>query len=301
MTTRVSIVVAASGQTASTADCLGALLASDPLPNGWQVEILVVGPRPHHLPQPVLDRLALAAKARGWTLTLFKQSRDRRFETLKQEAAAYCGDITIYLESHARAAPPLIAQLATVLDTDEPRYACAIPTRPTTGNRIAAAYGRFTAEMPLHHLDAEIGVFAVNAAGRDRLRFFSDMILKNTFVRLHFRPEEQIRVAATYSLPAANGFSGQVRLSRRRQIGIRQIARRYPSLIGPDTTATMSARQMFSRLIGNPVGAGAYAFVALAVKSPLYRTRARWVQAARPRKRPAVGAFRALLRWSNPM
>ena len=130
------------------------------------------------------------------------------------------------------------------------------------------------------------GLFAVNAAGRARWGKFPDIISDDTYVRLLFRPDERINVAATYDWPIVEGFAALVRVRQRQDRGVRQVAALFPDLMANDDKAKLGVPGMLLLAARNPVGFAVYSAVALAV---------RW----RDRGRAGAGAGAGLPDWSR--
>lgn len=134
-----------------------------------------------------------------------------------------------YLDADVICSPHLITQIAAALDTDQPRYATGVLAVKRAKSKITRAYARFWMELPFIKSGAVgAGFFAVNAAGRARWGRFPDIISDDTYVRLQFTPDERIEVEATYTWPMVEGLAALVRVRRRQDAGVREIAKRYP-------------------------------------------------------------------------
>ena len=122
------------------------------------------------------------------------------------------------------------------------------------------------------------GIFAVNAAGRERWGAFPDIISDDTFVRLQFAPDERTRVAATYSWPMVEGLRGLVRVRRRQDAGVQEITRWYPELLKNDENHSPSVGLLLRIAVSDPMGFASYLLVKLLVKTRYAHTAQRWAR-----------------------
>src|SRR5699024_8577993 len=88
------------------------------------------------------------------------------------------------------------------------------------------------------------GLFAVNEAGRKRWGQFPGIISDDTFVRLHFSESERHLVDRSYQWPIAQGFSRLVRVRRRQDNGVTEIAQKYPELMSNQGHAPPQGRNI---------------------------------------------------------
>ena len=110
------------------------------------------------------------------------------------------------------------------------------------------------------------GLFAVNAAGRARWGRFPDIISDDTFVRLNFAPEERIEVPARYVWPMIEGFGPLVRVRRRQDAGVAQIADRWPHLIGNEGKAPVTPGLLLRLCAARPLSLLTYLSVHYATR-----------------------------------
>jgi len=215
-----------------------------------------------------------AAAAAGWTLQVIETAQPGKLSALNLADAASEAKIRIYLDADVVVSPPLIAALCAALETEAPRYATGTPVIPQPDSWISRAYGRFWQTLPFVTQDAPgFGIFAVNTAGRARWQAFPDIISDDTFVRLNFAPTERLRLDATYLWPLVEGFSRLVRVRRRQNKGVVEIAERFPRLMTNDAPGL---REIARRALRDPVGFSAYAAVALAVKTSVFARKTNW-------------------------
>lgn len=261
----LSILIPASNEAALIGACLDALLASgDP---GRPVEVIVIANGcTDATAQAARDRTA-AALARGWTLRVIDLAQGGKPGALNAGDAAATGAMRMYLDADVTVSPPLLAQVAAVLDRDAPAYASGRVRIAGGGSAVSRAYAATWARVPFMARGVPgCGLFAVNAAGRARWGEFPPIISDDTFARLQFAAVERHAVPAPYDWPIAQGFGPLVRVRRRQDAGVLEIAQRYPLALVNDDKARLGPSGAARLALGGPVGFAVYAAVALAVR-----------------------------------
>ena len=107
---------------------------------------------------------------------------------------------------------------------------------------------------------------------------FPDIISDDTFVRLQFAPAERVRLDQTYQWPLVEGLARLVRVRRRQNKGVAEVAERFP---GPDREEQcawllQAALESLRRALRDPAGFCVYAGVALTVRTPIFARKAAW-------------------------
>ncbi|WP_425098191.1 glycosyltransferase [Tropicibacter sp. S64] len=262
--TAVSVIVPASNEAALIGGCLSALLASDPVPAA--VEVIVVA-------NGCSDDTAARARgfaerfaAKGWHLVVLDLTEGGKLEALNAGDAAASGGIRVYLDADVTVSAALLGQIAAALEGPEPRYASGRVTI-TAKSAVSRAYARVWAKVPfMADCVPGCGLFAVNAAGRARWGAFPDIISDDTFVRLSFAPGERVGVPAAYEWPIAEGFQRLVRVRRRQDVGVDEIARLYPDLLDNDDKPAFGTGRKLGLALRDPLGFAVYSGVAVMVK-----------------------------------
>ena len=274
-----SVILPAHDEAGHIGPCLSALLESDPLPRGWRGEVIVVANGCRDDTAGAARGYGDAARARGWSLRVIELSEGNKLRALNAGDAAARGGVRIYLDADVTVGPALIGQIVRALDGEGALYASGTPRVARAHSRFTRAYARLWLRLPFAtHGVPGFGLFAVNAAGRARWGDWPDIISDDTFARLHFAPPERIRVAAGYVWPMVEGFANLVRVRRRQNRGVAQIAARYPALLANDDKTRPGVGTLALLATGDPAGLAAYGVVALAVKTPLYRGRGGWAR-----------------------
>lgn len=272
----LSILIPAHDEAGYIGACLDALLASD---TAGRVQVVVIA---NGCSDDTADRARArvnAAQARGWEMVVIEEPRGGKLNALNRgEAVAVHGNLA-YLDADVIVSPPLVATLGQALARGTPCYASGRPVLAPAHSRLARAYGRFWMRLPFAKQPAPgFGLFAVNAAGRTRWGAWPDIISDDTFVRLQFSAAERVEVTAGYDWPLIEGFANLVRVRRRQDAGVEEIARLYPGLLANDATPRLSPWALAGLILRDPVGFAAYAAVTLAVKTPFARSGTRWAR-----------------------
>lgn len=271
----LSVIVPASNEAAEIGPCLTALLAGGLPPGGGEVVVVANG-----CTDDTADRaraLVPAAEAAGWRLLVLDRAEGGKPGALNAGDAAASGEVRAYLDADVRVSPQLMAQVALALDTGAPRYATGRPVVPAAASAVTRAYARFWMRLPFAAGPAPgFGLFAVNAAGRARWGDFPALISDDTFVRLQFAADERVEVPATYLWPMVEGFGRLVRVRRRQDAGVAEIARLHPGLAANAGHVRPGLAQALRLAARDPAGAAAYAAVSAAVR--LRRADAGWTR-----------------------
>ncbi|MGQ0566774.1 MAG: glycosyltransferase family 2 protein [Gemmobacter sp.] len=271
----LSVIIPASNEAAWIGPCLAALFGSDPVPGGAEAVVVANGCR-----DDTADRargMRARAEARGWGLVVIERVEGGKPGALNAGDAEAQGEVRAYLDADVQVSPGLMAQLVLALSDAAPCYATGTAVIPAPASRVTRAYARFWQSLPFAAGEAPgMGLFAVNAAGRGRWRGFPAIISDDTFVRLQFTPQERVQVLATYQWPMIEGFSPLVRVRRRQDAGVAEIARLYPGLLDREAKARLGMRGLARLMLQQPLGFAVYAAVSLAVR--LTRGQAGWAR-----------------------
>lgn len=260
----LSVIVPASNEARLLPGCLRALLASDPphLP----VEAVVVSNGSRDGTAAVARGFEAAFSARGWALVVLDLPEGGKPGALDAGDAAAGGAVRAYLDADVTVSPPLLAGIARALDREEPAYASGPPA--IAGEGLAARlYARVWRRVPFMTAGVPgCGLFAVNAPGRARWGLWPRIIADDAFARLNFAPTERHLVPHPYRWPIAEGVRALVRVRRRQDRGVREVASLYPGLMANEDKGRLGAGGAARLALGDPLGFVAYAGVALAVR-----------------------------------
>ncbi|MHA6346811.1 glycosyltransferase family 2 protein [Roseivivax sp. CAU 1761] len=261
----LSVILPAANEAGQIDACLAALLASEPVPGGAEVIVVANGCRDDTAARA--RRAAPDFAARGWHLAVLERREGNKLAALQAGDARARAGIRAYLDADVTVSPALLAQLFAALDRAAPLYASGRLEIAAPDDAASRAYARFWARVPfMRDAVPGCGLFAVNAAGRARWAGFPDIVSDDTFVRLHFAPHERIAVPAPYRWPVARGFGRLVRVRRRQDRGVAEIAARFPELMANEAKAGFPAARKARLALADPAGFAVYAAVALAVR-----------------------------------
>lgn len=175
--------------------------------------------------------------------------------------------ILAYVDADVIMSPALLAQTARALDVDAARYVSGEVHLSKSRNLVTRAYGRFYLRTPfMQQVAPGCGFFAMNKAGRARWADWPTIISDDTFARLNFAPSERQQVSAPYDWPLVEGLRNLIRVRRRQNAGVDEIAHRFPDLTQNDAKNRFSPAAVLQAALRHPLGFGIYGFVALSVK-----------------------------------
>ncbi len=259
----MAVIIPASNEAGYIDPCLRALAAS----KGVRLKVVVVANGCRDDTATRARRHARALSAKGHALAVLELAAAGKPGALDAGDAVAGTGSRAYLDADVTVDPALMASLAAALTHAGPRYASGRPRLAPADSAITRAYGRFWASLPFFGAPAPgFGLFAVNSAGRARWGRFPAVISDDTFVRLQFAPSERVEVAAIYDWPMVEGFAALVRVRRRQDQGVAEIARRYPQLTANADHARPSLAWLARHMLRDPLAFGAYAAVSLAVR-----------------------------------
>lgn len=264
----LSILIPANNEADRIGDCLAAVLASSlPQQPDTPPEIIVIANGCNDATVPSALSYIDQAKSLGWHLIVLDIPTGGKLNALNVGDEHAANDIRIYLDADIIVSPLLVTELHGVLDCAQPIYASGTVIIANPETWVSRAYKRIYARVPFFTQGVPgCGLFAVNAQGRARWAKFPDIISDDTFVRLKFSPDERVSVPATYLWPIVEGFSNLVKVRRRQDIGVAEIAEIYPALMQNDDKPPFNLMRTIKLAISDPIGFCIYASVAVAVR-----------------------------------
>ena len=276
MSVPLSILIPAHDEEAYIGACLDALLASDSPPDA--VEVLVMANGCTDATVSIAEARAEAFAQKGWPFRVLDLPQGGKLGALNAGDAAARHPARAYLDADVTVSPGLVAALTRALDVAEPRYVSGTALIAPPQTRVTRAYARFWQTLPFVTDGVPgFGLFAVNGPGRARWGDYPDIISDDTFVRLNFTPAERIKLPQTYTWPMIEGFPALVKVRRRQNLGVAEVAARYPALWQNNDPAPEDTPPVWQRFLRDPVGFSVYGAVALATKLP-QRGAERWAR-----------------------
>lgn len=260
---RLSVIIPAHDEAGRIGACLRALFASDPVPGGAEAIIVANGCSDG----TVAEARATQDAAVDWHVTVLDRAEPGKIAAIAAGEARARGAILAYIDADVVVSPPLCAEIAALLDRPDAAYASGRVTIPGPHSRLSRLYARFYRAVPFfHHGVPGCGLFAMTRAGRARWGDWPDIISDDTFARLHFAPSERHAASAPYSWPVVEGWAALVRVRRRQDAGVAEIARRFPMLVANDDPRPGARRRLLRAVLARPVAATVYAAVRLAAR-----------------------------------
>lgn len=260
----MAIIIPASNEEALIGRCLAALAGQDAVP--MPVEVIVVANGCRDSTAAAATAAGQAITARGWGFRVIDLPQGGKPGALTAGDAATGAGIRVYLDADVTLSPGFCAGVASVLSRPEAAWASG-RVRITAQGAVSRAYARLWARVPFMARGVPgCGVFAVNAAGRARWGDWPAIIADDTFARLTFAPSERHLVDAAYDWPIAEGFANLVKVRRRQDRGVAQLAEVHPALVGNDDKLPLGAGGLLRLAVTDPVGFAVYAAVAVRVR-----------------------------------
>ncbi len=260
---KTSIIIPANNEAHWMSACLEAVLASQRM-DGAQIIVVANGCTDETA--RVAKRYNVLAQEQGWSVEVIETEIGNKLHALNLGDRAATGDILIYLDADVRVGPRVLGQMERSLDRDAPAWASG-ELQMAAGSWVSRAYARFWGRVPFMEKSVPgAGLFGVNRAGRARWGDFPDIISDDMFVRLHFTPRERIGVAGNYVWPVAEGWSNLVKVRRRQNAGVAQLAEQYPELMKNEDKGEFTKEQKINLALSRPIAFLVYSSVAWAVR-----------------------------------
>jgi glycosyltransferase involved in cell wall biosynthesis len=260
----VTIIIPAANEAAVIGRCLAALIASDD--PGAGVEVIVVANGCTDLTVQMAKAQGPRFAERGWTLSVLDLPSPGKPGALNAGDAAARGAIRAYLDADVTVSPGLIRETLRVLNRPEGAYASGRITI-TADSAVSRRYARIWARVPFMARGVPgCGYFAMNAAGRARWGDWPTIISDDTFARLQFTPAERHLVDAPYDWPVVEGWEALVKVRRRQDMGVAEVARLYPHLMANDDKLPLSTAGKLRLALTDPSGFYTYTSVAMTVR-----------------------------------
>ncbi|TNJ42072.1 glycosyltransferase family 2 protein [Phaeobacter sp. B1627] len=276
MSAALSVLIPAHNEADYITRCLHALFASAPHMADVRVEVLVLA---NGCSDSTAATARMAKCPKHWNLRVLERDQGSKPGALNQGDAAATGRILVYLDADVVVEPDLLPQLFAALDRATACYATGTPVVARAQSAITRSYASVWSQLPFVRSGAPgFGLFAMSRPGRERWGPWPDIISDDTFARLHFTPAERLRLPARYHWPMVEGFQNLVRVRRRQNRGVREVADLFPALLENDDGHRLTLSRVLALALRFPAGMLVYLAVALAVKTPLFRTRENWAR-----------------------
>lgn len=259
MANTVNIIIPASNEAALIGACLAATLASQGLE---RARIIVVANGCSDDTADVARSYGEATRDRGWELLVKELDRGHKPGALNAGDALAGPGPRLYLDADVVVHAELIREICDILSAEAPRYASGLVHIPRPASWVSRAYARIYRQVPFMTRGVPgCGLFAVNPAGRARWGAFPDIIADDTFVRLHFTASERAQVPVPYEWPVVEGWRALLKVRRRQNAGVREIAEKYPELLANDDKPPFPKSLALRMALRDPLGFAVYAAI----------------------------------------
>jgi len=270
---KTSIIIPANNEEIWISACLEAVLASERLE---VAQIIVVANGCTDRTVDIAKRYVALAEAKGWRLEVIDLEIGDKLHALNVGDRRVTGDIRVYLDADVQVSKLVLHQIERALDREDAGWASG-KLQMAAGTRISRAYGRFWSRVPFMAKSIPgSGLFAVNKTGRERWGEFPNIISDDMYVRLLFKPRERYGVPATYIWPIAEGWRNLIKVRRRQNKGVEQIAERYGHLMKNENKGSFDRREIASQALRYPFSFLVYASVALMVRLTKDQSGSEW-------------------------
>lgn len=272
----LSVIIPANNEAGYIEPCLEGLLAQTLVPGQiGGAEAIVAANACTDGTVAICESYRPRFEAAGWGLIVLDIAEGGKPNALNRADAAASGDMRAYLDADVVLSPEVLDRIVRVLSVDEPRYASGTMQVAPAKTWVTRHFAKVWTRLPFMTEGVPgAGLFAVNAAGRARWGDFPPIISDDTYVRLVFTPEERVGVPAPYSWPMVEGFSGLVKVRRRQDIGVAEVAGLYPQLMQNEGKAPLSRGDMLRLALKMPVSFAVYAAVLIRVKLSKHQDKA---------------------------
>lgn len=266
--TVLSIIIPANNEEDYIGACLHALATQQMTglsPQSVQIILAANACKDATVKNAEAERAAL--EAAGFSFVVLDLPLPGKLNALNVAEGVAEGRVLAYLDADVRVERTMVQALIAALDTDVPRYASGhlvvAPAKSWTTRHFAKTWQM----LPFMTTNVQgAGLFAVNRAGRVRWAEFPDIIADDGFVRLMFAPEERIKVDAVYHWPMVEGFGALVRVRRRQDAGVRELAQKFPDIMRNESKPIMTLGTHMRLFARAPLSYSVYVFVMLNVK-----------------------------------
>lgn len=272
----LSVIIPAHNEAAYIGGCLEAVLAQDIAP---PVQVIVSANA--CTDQTVKIALGFADRfaTRGWAYEVLDRAAPGKIGALNAADAVAHRGMRVFLDADVLCDPGLLAALHRVLDVPQARYASGQLRFAKATSWVTRQFARTYARVPYITTNVPgAGLFAVNAAGRARWGEFPDLIADDGYVRLLFSPEERFEAPAPYVWPLVEGAANLMKVRRRQDEGVREIAERYPELLSNESKGAVGALGHLRLFLGDPVSYLVYVGIRLAGRLTRHGARGSWTR-----------------------
>lgn len=259
----ISVIIPAHNEAEYIGACLEALLNQQDCEER-SVEVIVAANGCSDQTAAIAGSYVDRAEAIGWRIKVLDIAEGGKPNALNQADKVATASIRIYLDSDVICGAGLLAQIAETLDRPEATYSSGQLVVAPAKSWVTRHFANLWSRLPFMTTGVPgAGLFAVNGAGRARWEDFPKIISDDGYVRLLFEPHERIGVKAKYLWPMVEGFGALVKVRRRQDAGMSEIAEKYPELLENDSKPSVPHLKLF---LETPISYLVYVSVIICVR-----------------------------------
>lgn len=261
----MTVIIPANNEEEYISDCLDALTAQ--AGEFGAIEVIVAANNCHDKTVEICELFRQKFHEKTWTYLVLDIADAGKVNALNEAERKAEYENRLFLDADVICSRYLLRDIASELQTSEPRYATGKLIVKKAQSGLTARYARCWQRLPFVKGGAVgAGLFAVNLAGRKRWEQFPNIISDDTFVRLNFAPSERVEVSSSYEWPMIEGLRNLIKVRRRQDIGVWEVYERWPELKENEGKFSMGLLGHARVFAQGPVDYAVYAFVQILTK-----------------------------------
>lgn len=176
-------------------------------------------------------------------------------------------DVYIYVDADVVCGVGMINALTKTLYVCDARYASG-QIIPVSNNRFfSECYNIVWSNLPFVRNDVTgCGIYAVNAAGRQRWDVLPKIHSDDKFVRLQFTASERFKVSVNYKWPLPKSLYDLITVRSRWCRGNSELARKFPELLANDYSQSISFTWAMDFAVRHPISSTVFTLIYFAAK-----------------------------------
>ncbi|MEM9045342.1 MAG: glycosyltransferase family 2 protein [Pseudomonadota bacterium] len=261
--TGVSIIVPAHNEAALLGRCLDNLLSQNKIER--RLEIIVVANGCTDSTFAIAQSYSRRFQEHGLGYSPVDLAEGGKTNAINQGEAIARYQDRIYIDADVVLSPNAINAVVDAIDREAPVHACCRLVMDKGQSWSTELYRRLWYQLPFAR-DGFTGggLYAVNHLGRQRWGQFPAIIADDIFVRSQFSPDERVHVDEECRTNLAEGFLTLIRVRRRQNSGMRQLAQMFPDLIKNDPKERLGPGEHIALFLKMPLAYLTYASIILA-------------------------------------
>lgn len=263
----LSVIIPAYNEESLIGPCLSAIITGHSQKAKLKLEIIVIANACQDKTAENARAFEEAAREAGIALTVIETAIGGKAHALNLAERTSLAPVRVYLDADVVCGPGMIAALFKTLSAPDARYASGDIVATSGGGFFAECYGRVWSNLPFVKSGVSgCGLYAVNAAGRQRWDVFPQIHSDDKFVRLHFAPQERFKVETKYRWPLPKSLWELVTVRSRWCRGNAEFARDFQHLLANDESRKIDPLWALGFFIKHPLSSLIFAGIYVAAK-----------------------------------